>query len=83
MSLINNLITRIFDFVFPLAVIIGFVRIVLAGYAMMTSQGDPAKVGEAKENLTAAITGMLFILFSIAILRIIVVNLITDGTTPF
>lgn len=83
MPLLNSLVSRIFDVVFPAAIIIGFVKIVIAGYAMMGSQGDPSKMAEAKEDITAAIMGLLFILFSVAILRIIVVNLITGGNSAF
>ena len=70
-------ITKVFNIVFPLAILIGFIKVVLGGYALMTSQGDPQKVGEGKETLTAAITGMLFVLLSIGILRVIIDSLIT------
>ncbi len=45
--------------------------ILVAGYRLMTSQGDPEKVKNAKDQLTAAIIGLLFIIFSLAILELI------------
>ena len=37
----------------------------------MTSQGDPEKVKNARDQLTAAIVGLLFIIFSLALLELI------------
>ncbi len=42
-----------------------------AGFMMTTSQGDPKRISDAKEMLTAAITGILFIIFSVTILQFI------------
>ncbi len=50
---------------------IGVFFIVLSGYKLMTSQGDPQKTKEGQEQLTAAILGIFFILLSAAIIRII------------
>ncbi len=45
--------------------------IIIAGYKLMTSQGDPEKVKNARDQLTAAIVGLLFIIFSLALLELI------------
>lgn len=45
--------------------------IIITGYKLMTSQGDPEKIKNAKDQLTAAIIGLLFIIFSLAILELI------------
>lgn len=45
--------------------------IIISGYKLMTSQGDPEKVKNAKDQLTAAIIGLLFIIFSLVILELI------------
>jgi hypothetical protein len=42
----------------------------------MTSQGNPEKVQAAREQLTSAIVGLLFIIFSLAILTIIGVDIL-------
>lgn len=60
-----------------LLIILGFAggtaifRIIYAGYQMMTAAGNPEHLQEAKETLTAAIIGLLFIIFSVVILRVI------------
>lgn len=46
------------------------------GYKLMTSQGDPEKIKDAREGIIAAITGLLLIIFSLAILRILLVNVL-------
>ncbi len=48
----------------------GFV--VIAGYTLMTSEGNPQKTQEGQEQLTAAIIGIAFILLSSAIIRVII-----------
>ncbi len=55
---------------------VGFLMIILAGYRYMTSKGDPNQVKSAKDLATAAVYGLLMIIFSIFILRIIGVNIL-------
>lgn len=55
---------------------IAFILILFGALQMMTSAGNPEKLHAGKELVTAAITGLLFILFSVFLLRIIGVNII-------
>lgn len=55
---------------------IALVLIIFSGYQLMTSQGNPEKVQAAKETLTSAIVGLLFIIFSMVILQIIGVKIL-------
>jgi hypothetical protein len=73
------IITRLESILVPLGRIlyygglfIGMCFIVLAGYTLMTSEGNPQKTQEGQEQLTAAILGIAFILLSSAILRVII-----------
>jgi hypothetical protein len=50
--------------------------ILISSFMLSTSQGDPKRTGEAKEQLTAAIMGLVFIIFSITILRFIGVDIL-------
>ncbi|HAX01121.1 MAG: hypothetical protein A2378_04415 [Candidatus Pacebacteria bacterium RIFOXYB1_FULL_44_10] len=50
--------------------------ILAAAFQLTTSQGEPKKVDEAKNNITAAISGLLFIIFSMVILRTIGVDIL-------
>jgi hypothetical protein len=51
--------------------------IILAGGFMLSiSQGDPKKTSEAKEMISAAVIGLIFIVFSISILQLIGVQIL-------
>jgi len=58
------------------ALFIGFCYVVISGYMLMTSEGDPKKTQDAQGQLTAAIIGIIFVLLSAAILRVIINSLI-------
>lgn len=53
-----------------------FIFIIYSGYILMTSQGDKEKIANAREIMTSAITGLIFIILSIAILEIIGVDIL-------
>ncbi|MBU1970420.1 hypothetical protein KJ605_01445 [Patescibacteria group bacterium] len=69
--------------VLPLAVILGLFLIVLSGYKILTSQGNPQELQTGKENLTSAIIGLIFVLMAVSILRVIIKALITGDADPF
>lgn len=53
------------------------VLMVLAGgFILSTSQGDPNRVKEAKEMVTSAVMGLVFVIFSITILRFIGIQIL-------
>jgi hypothetical protein len=54
-----------------LAGIATVVLLVVAGYKMISSQGNPEKLKDAKEMITNAIIGLVFILLSVSILLLI------------
>ena len=57
--------------------------IIISGYRMMVSQGNPEKLQAAREQLIAAIVGLLFIIFSLVILQTIGVDLLgLSGFSP-
>jgi hypothetical protein len=47
-----------------------------AGFMITTSQGDPKQFNEAKDMITSAIVGLLFIIFSVFILQFIGVTVL-------
>lgn len=47
-----------------------------AAFVLQTSRGNPEKIKKAKENLRACITGLLLIVFSILIVKVIGVDLL-------
>lgn len=71
-----NFVKSIFGIILSLSGGIALLLIILSGYKLMFSQGNPEKAQEAKETLTAAIVGLLFIIFSLIILQVIGVDIL-------
>ncbi len=59
---------------------IGVFFIILSGYRLMTSEGDPQRTKAAQEQLTSAIIGIIFILLSVTILRVVINEILKIGT---
>lgn len=66
----------IFSIVLSIGGIAAFGFFIQAGYRLMTSAGNKEKVGAAREQITAAIMGLLFIILSITILEFIGINIL-------
>ena len=80
---ISDLFRTIDGIMLPISIIVGMFIIVLSGYKILTSQGDPTSLQTGKENLTSAIIGLIFVLLSVSILRVIIKALITGDQNPF
>jgi hypothetical protein len=80
---VDTLLGRIFAFLYPAAIFIGIVLIIRSGYCFMTSQGNPAQVKECQEQLSAAVVGIIFVVLSVVILRIIIGSILGQpGALP-
>jgi phosphatidylglycerophosphatase A len=66
------LIGAIYNLLFPVAIVYGVLEIIIAGYKIMTSEGEPRKLDDAKAHLTDSIVGILFVMLAVTILRIII-----------
>lgn len=71
-----SLVKAFFGIVLSISGGIAVLLIILSGYRLIASQGNPEKIREAQEHLTAAIIGLLFVIFSFAILRFIGVDVL-------
>lgn len=71
-----SFVKSVFGILLSLSGGIALVLIIISGYSYMTSEGNPEKVQGAKETLTSAIVGLLFIIFSLVILQIIGVDVL-------
>lgn len=54
---------------------IAFLLILFGGFQILMSAGNPEKLNAGKELVTSAITGLLIIIFSLFILRLIGFNI--------
>jgi hypothetical protein len=55
---------------------IALALIILAGFQIITSTGNPERLKAGQELLTSALTGLIMLIFSVFILRIIGVDLL-------
>lgn len=55
---------------------ISLILIIYSGYSMSTSRGNAEKIQAAKETLTSAVIGLIFIIFSMTVLQIIGVDIL-------
>ena len=63
--------SRVFMYIIGLAGITLFVLLCLGGLKLITSSGDPGKVQAAWKTITFAIAGLVFIIASFLIMRLI------------
>lgn len=64
--------TLFVDFAFLIAGIVAVIMIIIAGFRFMFSGGDAKQIGEAQKTLTYAIVGLIVILLSFTVLKLIV-----------
>ena len=65
-----------FSLLFVTGVIITIALIIYSGYQLIASQGKPEALQAARDQLVAAIIGLIFIIFSLVILQIIGVDIL-------
>jgi len=73
---LQAIITPIAKILYYTALVVGVIFIIYSGYMIMTSEGNPQRVQQGQEQLTAAILGITFILLSAAILRVIITSIL-------
>lgn len=78
---LGDIINMAISYLFPLAGIILFIFIVLGGFELLTSAGDPKKVESARNKITYAVIG--FVLLIVAYWLTKIVNQILSPNQPF
>ncbi len=68
---LGDFASNIISIALPLAGLATVVLIIVAGYKMISSQGNPDKLKDAREMITNAIIGLVFILLSVSILGLV------------
>jgi len=72
----SSFVSAMFELVLSISGGIALLLIIISGYRLMFSEGNPEKVKAARDQLISALVGLLFIIFSITILQIIGVNIL-------
>ena len=62
---------------------IAFILMVIGAIRVLTSSGDPQRVAGGRDMIIAAVAGLLFLIFSVLILRFIGVEILGGGLNPF
>lgn len=72
----EGLVNFLLKFILGISGGIAILLIIYGGYRLMTSQGNPEAIQGAKETITSAVVGLLFIIFSLVLLQIIGVDIL-------
>ncbi len=75
---IGGIIQTIIDFAIPLSVFAAAILMGFAAFKMISSKGDPEKLKDAREQIGNAVTGLIFILVSAAVLILLGNILLTN-----
>jgi len=71
-----ELVKWAFPFLLGLGGISAFGLIIFSGIRILTSAGNPETIQGAKETITSAVTGLLFIILSLFLLRLIGIEIL-------
>jgi len=66
----------VFGTALSIATLVALGCIIYASFLMQTSQGNPEQIQKAQEMITSCITGLIMIIFSVFILRVIGVDIL-------
>lgn len=72
----TGFVTTLLNFGIGIAGGIAMLLIIFGGFQILTSAGNPERLNEGKELISSAITGLLMIIFSVFLLRIIGINIL-------
>jgi len=68
---IGYILTELLKYLFPLAGLLLLLYLLLGGFQLMTSGGDPKKTQEAKGKITNALVGFIIVFISYWLVQIV------------
>ena len=74
---LNQLVAWFYYFIIGIAGLSAFIMLTWGGFQYLTSAGNPAAIGDAKDKIKSALLGLLLILISWLILQVINPDLTT------
>ncbi len=72
----SDFVVSVFGFLISMAGGIAILLIMIAGYKIMTSRGNPDQIQQAREQMIAAIVGLMFLIFSFLFLQLIGIDIL-------
>src|SRR3989344_4790945 len=73
---INSLVGFFLRWMLGVGAAAAFMLIIFAAFQIITSSGEPEKIKAAQQLITAAVSGLLLIIFSVFILQLIGANIL-------
>ena len=67
-------LTKVLNWVFGIIGIVAVIMIILGGFTMMTSSGDPGKVKKGKDTILYGVIGLV-----VALLAVVIVNFVLNN----
>jgi len=64
---VNQLVDVVFSIVWPVVVAFSIIMFILAGFLFMTAQGDPEKIGQARQSVIWGTVGIAVALIAFSI----------------
>jgi len=74
---LNEMIAWFYYFIVGISGLASFIMLVWGGFQWLTSIGSPTKISDAKDKITSAILGLIIVLASFLILKVINPDFIT------
>lgn len=66
-----DIVSTLLNFALPLSGLCVFLLVAFASYKLMMSKGDPDKLRDAKDQITNAVIGFVFVILSAVILLLL------------
>ena len=70
----SDKLTKALNWVFGIIGIVAVIMIILGGFTMMTSSGDPGKVKKGKDTILYGVIGLV-----VALLAVVIVNFVLNS----
>ena len=71
---LNTMIKSVLNWIFGIIGIVAVVMIIIGGFNMMISAGDPGKVKKGKDTIMYGIIGLIIVLLAFAITNFVLSN---------
>lgn len=72
----GGFVGKLFSIILTIAAIGAIILFIVGGFQLGLSQGNQEKAQGAKETITSAVTGLIFVIFSATLLKIIGINVL-------